>query len=267
MTLTGFTPPYTPTGNSSLVAPPPWHYAGQVLSMAFEVDPKVAASLLPDGFGPATGRAFGHFCEWQATTDGSELLDPVYAQYKEFFALIEAEHPAVEGPVLFCPFIYVDQDISMLRGMLQGWPKKIGSVWITRSYPGLDHPAAAPIRAGTRFGASLAVKDRRLAEAAVTLTGEPAEPIGFLGQPTLGLVGAPSIIGEPSPGAKRLVRASVPHKVQGPAYGASLDRLTFASSPRDELHLLAPRALRQASVSTFALTIAAATLIEEARRG
>lgn len=39
----------------------------------------------------------------------------------------------------FCPLIYVDQDASMLRGLLQGWPKKMGSTWITRSYP-LDHP-------------------------------------------------------------------------------------------------------------------------------
>ncbi len=267
MPLIGFTPPYTPTGRSSLVVAPPWHYAGQILSLAFGVDPDAAASLLPDGFGRATGRAYGHFCDWQSTTDGTELLDPAYSQYKEFFALIEAEHPAVGGPALFCPFIYVDQDISMVRGLLQGWPKKMGSVWVTRSYPGLDQPTAAPIRAGTRFGASLAVKDRRLAEAAVTLTGEPAEPIGFLGLPTFGLVGAPSIVGGPSSGTTTLVRATVPSKAQGPAHAASLDVLTFLPSPRDELSLLAPRTLTAASLSTFALTVAAAVPVAEARHG
>ena len=38
--------------------------------------------------------------------------------------------------VCFCPLIYVDQDVSMLRGLLQGWPKKMGSTWLTRSLPG-----------------------------------------------------------------------------------------------------------------------------------
>ena len=135
--LSGFTPPYTPSGRSSLVPAPPWHYAGQVMSLAFQVDREAGQSLLPDGFGVATGSAACHFCEWQSTTDGSELLDPIYAQYKEFFFLIEADRGGARA--FYCPFIYVDQDLSMVRGWLQGWPKKVGSVWMTRSYD-LDHP-------------------------------------------------------------------------------------------------------------------------------
>ncbi|HEY0832345.1 MAG TPA: acetoacetate decarboxylase family protein, partial [Azospirillum sp.] len=166
--LKGFTPPFTPDGRSALAPAPPWHYAGWLYSIAYEVDAAVAGRFLPDGFGRATGVATAHFCDWQATTDGSELLDPIYAQYREFFVLVEADRRG--DAANFCPFIYVDQDISMVRGWLQGLPKKLGSVWLTRSYP-LDHPAAAPARAGTRLGASLAVKDRRLAQAALTLTG------------------------------------------------------------------------------------------------
>jgi acetoacetate decarboxylase len=263
MVLTGFTPPYTPTGHSSLVEAPPWHYAGQILSLAFDVERNTAQTLLPERFGTATGRAYGHFCEWQACTDGgSELVDPVYAQYKEFFVLIEAESGLVGGAALYCPFIYVDQDISMARGSMQGWPKKLGSIWMTRTYPGLNRPAAAPIRSGTRFGASLAVKDRRLAETMVTLTGEQALPIGFLALPTIGLIGNPTLIGTPSAGSRTLVRAAVPDKMQGPSYAAALTALAFFASPRDELSQLAPRALREASLSTFALTVAGTTVAE-----
>jgi hypothetical protein len=263
MVLTGFTPPYTPTGRSSLVDAPPWHYAGQILSLAFDVERNTAQTLLPERFGTATGRGYAHFCEWQACTDrGSELVDPVYAQYKEFFVLIEAESGLVAGAALYCPFIYVDQDISMARGWMQGWPKKLGSVWMTRTYPGLDRPAAAPIRRGTRFGASLAVKDRRLAEATVTLTGDQALPIGFLALPTFGLVGSPTLIGAPSAGSQTLVRATVPDKMQGPSYAADLITLAFFASPRDELSQFAPKALREASLSTFALTVAGATVAE-----
>ena len=252
--LSGFTPPYTPSGRSSLIPAPPWLSAGQVMSLAFQIDPEAGQSLLPDGFGAATGGAACHFCEWQWTTDGAELLDPIYAQYKEFFVLIEADRGGARA--FYCPFIYVDQDMAMVRGWLQGLPKKVGSVWMTRSYQ-LDHPAAAPLRKGTRFGASLSVKDRRLAEATVTLNAGVAAPIGFLAFPTFGLVGSPTLIGNPSAGEKKLARAAVKLTTRGPTYGAT-GALQLFESPRDELSALRPQSKISASLSTFALTVVGA---------
>lgn len=252
--LQGFTPPFSPSGRSSLLPPPPWHYAGNVLSLAFDVDRKATQSLLPDDFGTATGRAYGHFCDWQATTDGWELLDPAYSQYKEFFILVEAERAG--GPGLYCPFIYVDQDISLVRGLLQGWPKKLGSVWITRSLA-IEHPAAAPIKAGTRMGATLAVKDRRLAEAQVTLSGRPGEKLGFLSVPTFALIAQPTLLGQPDPGAKILARATIAGAVMGDFVEAEGD-IRFFDSPRDELALLQPKGPAKASFGTFGMSITGA---------
>jgi hypothetical protein len=250
----GFTPPYSPTGRSALVPPPPWHYAGQILSLAFDLDAGAAQGFLPDGFGTASGRAVAHFCEWQSTTDGWELLDPAYAQYREFFVLVEATRDG--GAALFCPFIYVDQDISLARGWLQGWPKKMGSVWMTRPYD-LDHPAAAPRRAGTRLGATLAVKDRRLAEARVTLDGGAGERLGFLSTPTFGLVASPSIIDTVDAGTPVLARAVVSDFVAGSFHSGAAE-LDFLASPRDELAALAPRGPAVASLATVAFTISGA---------
>jgi hypothetical protein len=252
--LTGFLPPYTPSGRSALVAAPPWHYAGRVHSFETDVDPQIAQSLLPADAGRATGRAAAHFCDWQATTDGSELLDPVYAQDKEFIAVVEVER--ADAAIFYCPFIYVDQDLSLARGWLQGWPKKVGSVWLTRSYD-LDHPAAAPIRPGTRLGASVSVKDRRLAEAALTVTGDPAEPIGFLAAPTYGLIAAATLLGTPKRGTPVLGRAAVDQRIIGPAADAT-GTLDIYDSPRDELSLLRPRRVRRASTCCVALTVTAA---------
>jgi hypothetical protein len=252
--LSGFTPPFTPSGRSALIPPPPWHYAGQLLSLSFTVDREAAQSLLPDTFGEATGEAACHFCEWQATTDGSELLDPVYAQYKEFFVLIEAQRDGER--VYFCPFIYVDQDLSMARGWLQGWPKKLGSVWMTRSYD-FDHQAAAPIRAGIRLGASLSVKDRRLADAAITLNGAAGGPIGFLRSPTYGLVATPTIIEGQKEVPAKLVRPAITGKVLGATHSAT-GMLQFYQSPRDELALLQPGQVNEATVSTIAFTVTGA---------
>lgn len=186
-----FTAPFTTTGRSALVPAPPWHYAGWLLNVAFRFDADAAVPLVPPTAGRPIGAGCVHFADWQACTDGHELLDPVLAQYRETIVVLEIERP--DGSrCMYCPAIWVDQDISLVRGLLQGWPKKMGSTWLTRSLP-LAHPAAAPMRAGSRLGASLAVKDRRVFEAQMELSGRPGRPLGFLAQPTLGAVGWPDL--------------------------------------------------------------------------
>ena len=54
-----------------------------------------------------------------------------------------------------------------MRGYHQGYPKKLGSIWMTR--PITVGSAGPRLEAGGRFGATLAAADRRLARAVVTL--------------------------------------------------------------------------------------------------
>lgn len=252
--LQGFTPPFTPRGLAALVPPPPWRYAGWILSVEFECDG--AASFVPPALGSATGRGTVHFADWQATTDGSELLDPIHSQYRETIVVLELERPGREA-ANFCPFIYVDQDTSMLRGQLQGWPKKMGTTWLTRSLP-LDHPAAAPLRQGTRLGASLAVKDRRLVEARLELTGRPGEPLGILVRPTYGTVGWADLTRPERPPELRHLRGVISERVAGPCHEARPE-LAFLDVPREELADLRLRAATRASAGWFAMTITGAT--------
>lgn len=254
--LQGFTPPFTPRGLAALVRPPPWHYAGWLLNVDFECDRARASAFVPPGVGAATGRGTVHFVEWQATTDGSELLDPIQSQYRETIVVLELERPGGE-PANFCPFIYVDQDVSMLRGQLQGWPKKMGSTWLTRSLP-LEHPAAAPLRRGTRLGASLAVKDRRLVEARLELTGGAGEPLGILARPTYGTVGWADLTRPERPPELQHLRSTIAGRVSGPWHEASAE-LTFLPVPHEELSDLQLRGATRASAGWFALTITGAT--------
>ncbi|MCL6477273.1 MAG: acetoacetate decarboxylase family protein [Peptococcaceae bacterium] len=165
--LKGYTLPRTPRGMSSLAPIPPWHYVGDALAVEFEADPAAAASYMPDGLELASGRCAAYFIEWQyASETGEEYLDPVRSQYRETIILLSA---SFEGsPVSYCPFIWVDQDVSLMRGLVQGWPKQIGSTWITRAYE-LPSKAAPNVGPGGKFGATLSVKERRLIEAQVTL--------------------------------------------------------------------------------------------------
>jgi acetoacetate decarboxylase len=55
-----------------------------------------------------------------------------------------------------------------MRGLIQGWPKQFGTVWITRS-AALASKAAPIEAAGGKFGATLSVRDHRVVEARVTL--------------------------------------------------------------------------------------------------
>jgi Acetoacetate decarboxylase (ADC) len=253
--LQGFTPPFTPRGLAALVPPPPWRYAGWLLNVEFECDRERAAAFVPARLGAATGRGAVHFAEWQATTDGSELLDPIHSQYHETIVVLELERAGGDA-VNFCPFIYVDQDASMLRGQIQGWPKKMGSTWLTRSLP-LDHPAAAPLRAGTRLGASLAVKDRRLVEARLELTGRTAEPLGFLARPTYGTVGWADLTRPERPPDLRHLRSVVTERV-APAWHDATAELAFLDVPREELVDLRLRSATRASAGWLGMTITGA---------
>jgi acetoacetate decarboxylase len=256
--LRGFTPPFTPRGLASILPPPPWHYAGWLLSVEFECERGRAAAFVPESLGKAAGRGTVHFADWQATTDGSELLDPVQSQYRETIVLLELERP--DGTSAnFCPFIYVDQDVSLVRGWLQGWPKKIGSTWLTRSLP-LDHPAAAPLREGTRLGATLAVKDRRLVEARLELTGRKGEPLGFAARPTILTVGLPDLTRPERPPELRHVRSVVTGRV-GDAWHEARAELAFLETPREEVADLGLRGVRRASAGWMGMTITGATAV------
>jgi acetoacetate decarboxylase len=171
--LKGYTLPRTPKGASSLAPTPPWHYVGNCVAVEYEADADSVRSYLPAGLDFHSARCAAYFVEWQyASEDGEEYLDPVRSQYRETIILLSASYEG--NPCAFCPYIWVDQDVSLMRGFAQGWPKQIGSTWITRSYdlPSKATPVSGP---GGKFGATLAVKDRRLVEAVVTLREESTQ--------------------------------------------------------------------------------------------
>ena len=171
--LQGYTLPRTPKGTSSLVPPPPWHYVGNCLAVQYEADPEAVASFLPPGLEFHSPQCAAYFADWQyASETGEEYLDPVRSQYRETILLLSA---SFEGsPCAYCPLIWVDQDVSLVRGLVQGWPKQLGSIWITRSYP-LPSKATPVVGPGGKFGATLAVKDHRLLEATITLREETSQ--------------------------------------------------------------------------------------------
>ena len=184
MTLRGFSVPLTPRGNSALASLPPWHYSSDCMAIEYWTDPEAAAALLPPGLTPdnkSAGRAFFWFLDWQFTGSNDEITDPARYQYREAFALVEA---LFEGkPVNYCPYIFVDNDAAIARGWTQGFPKKLGSIFQTRTFAA-PSAAAAPLAKGSRFGASVTAHGERMATARIQLEEPVADPAKVFNRPT-----------------------------------------------------------------------------------
>jgi acetoacetate decarboxylase len=182
--LKGFTVPKSPLGQSALASPPPWHYSSDCIAIEYWADPAAIAALLPPGMTPdekSGGRAFFWFLDWQFTGSNDELTDPARYQYREAFALVEATFEGM--PVNYCPYIFVDNDAALARGWAQGFPKKLASVYQTRSFTAAS-PAAAPLARGSRFGASVAAHGERLATARIQLEEKVGDPSKVFNRPT-----------------------------------------------------------------------------------
>jgi acetoacetate decarboxylase len=165
---TGYTAPLSPGGRASLVPPPPWHYSGDFMIAEYRTDPDAVAALLPKELEPADdpGAVAAIFADWQScSADLHELVDPIQSQYREFFLVVGAKYDG--KPVSRCVYIWVDKDFAMYRGWIQGFPKKLGSIHMTRTFAA--GKAAPRIEAGARFGATCAANDRQVARLELTL--------------------------------------------------------------------------------------------------
>jgi len=183
--LKGYSAPLSPLGHANLAPRPPWHYSSDIVAAEFWTRREAAEAVLPpnvtlDGEGDA--RAVIMFLDWQFTGQDDELLDPARYQYRETFLLLDARWR--DTPIAYCPYIYVDNDAAMMRGLTQGFPKKLGATFQTRSFAA-PSAAAAPVAAGSRFGASLSAHGERLADVRITLREAIADPSTVFNRPTV----------------------------------------------------------------------------------
>jgi hypothetical protein len=247
MALKGFSVPLSPEGRATLTPLPPWYYSGDVLVVDFEASPEAVAAVLPPLLEPDSadpGGCTAFFADWQyASETGEERLDPVRAQYREFILLVNASYAG--GPVCTCPYIWVDKDSSMARGWIQGWPKKLAEVCITRA-AALRSPAAPIVEPGALFAGTLAANGRRLAEATVILDRISQDPV-YLGSRTiLNVRHFPQLAGGSSakPSVHELVRSILSGAQRTDVWEGSAT-LDFFPAPDQELDVFQPRRIRR----------------------
>jgi acetoacetate decarboxylase len=238
--LSGFMLPRSPQGRASIVPSPPWHYSGDVLTLEYRTDPAEVEALLPPGVEPAAedpGAVAIIWADWQSCGDSrEELLDPVRSQYNECVVVVRCR----KGEETFsrCVYIWVDKDFALARGWYQGYPKKLGAIWMTRPVTvGRAGPRLAP---GGVLGATLAANDRRLADVTLTLTGE-SEAGGFVNAlPMLHSRWMPNIDPARPASLDELVTMRSRDVDLGPVW-TGVPTIALHEAPGEELAALAPR--------------------------
>jgi hypothetical protein len=213
-------------------------------------------SILPEGLEPHedTGRCAAVFADWQSCSEtGDELLDPVRSHYKEFF--IVANAMLGDEEVTTCPFIWVDQDFALVRGWIQGFPKKLGEVWMTRTY-GLGGPADPGLRAGARHGATCSARGREIAGMTLTIDGVSEDGPKHNAPPIVNVRHFPRLAAgrHDEPQVHELVRAVSRDRIASTVYEGEAT-LNIQEARGEEHHLLAPVEVGRGYRFTFAYTV------------
>ena len=238
----GLSFPRTATGRASILPPLPWHYSGDLLTVEYRTDPSAIRRLLPDELelphdDEDPGAVAFIWADWQACSDdGRELDDPIRLQYKEAFVVVRCRWR--DQLWSRCVFIWVDKDFAMVRGHLQGYPKKLGSVQVSR--PVTVGRGGPRLERGGRFAGTLAAYDRRLAAARVTLEA-PSDANGFVNAlPMLHHRFLAAIEGDGTDTFAELVTMRGRDVELSGAWGGTAELDVF-DAPTEELTSIAPR--------------------------
>ncbi|MDW8083032.1 MAG: acetoacetate decarboxylase family protein [Sulfolobales archaeon] len=128
--------PITRSGKSSLVPRGPWIYAFTGLGASYRADPEALSEVVPKPLEVSGGDVFTYIVEIVALSRdaydlAAEAPDQLYYHEGAFFVKV-----GYGGKnYLYCPFMWVDSDVSLLRGLLAGWPKKLAKIALTKLHP------------------------------------------------------------------------------------------------------------------------------------
>jgi acetoacetate decarboxylase len=143
----------------------------------------------------------------------------------------------------------------MARGWIQGFPKKLGAVWMTRSFE-IESKAAPALARGSRFGASCSARGRELARMLLTLERESQTGSLHTDPPLVNVRHFPRLAAgrHDEPHVHELVRArSRDRSVSSIWEGAA--ELELFDAVGEEHTLLAPLGVVRGYRFTFAYTV------------
>ncbi len=174
--LKGYSLPLSPKGQSSVVDAPPWYFGGEVLRLTFKADEKKVGALIPPPLemGPNPGQGAVWFNEWVSVSEARPDLaftNPERAIFRECMVVVGCQYKGEPGG--FVPYIWVDNDFTLVRGVIQGYPKKLGRIYLTRLHE--LNPKIGGRQVGAKVKGICDVNAERIVEGSMTFT-RPSNP-------------------------------------------------------------------------------------------
>ena len=270
--LKGYSHPLSPSGKAQLVGKFPWYFSTAQMIICYNADPKEVQKQLPEPYKVSKTEPAGCMCwfgDWLIVP--SEFKDlaasnPERVQYKECMLLVNCCVNGIEAR--HCPYIWVDSDFAMLAGMLMGFPKKLGKIYLSHSKAkiyGLNE-AFGKVGKGTVFGGFLEALGERLVTGSIKLKEQisPSKLPPNFAAPIFNTIYLPSSdIDSDKPFVRRLIRILEENFVFGEIWAAEDASLTFMESELEEHIRLKPVQITGAYYLEIGIKVLGTKLIQE----
>jgi hypothetical protein len=139
-------------GPASAIESGPWHYGADYIAVYFNGKQTSLGALLPKPFVVDQGLSVAYVCEIISVGDtGAEMVSsrPDRTVYQEAAVGIKCRFKDKHG--IFYPVMWVTTEWSLLRGILNGYQKRLADkISLTKLHP--LNPGLRPISQGMEFG-------------------------------------------------------------------------------------------------------------------
>ena len=139
-------------GPASAIERGPWHYGADYVTVYFRGEVPSLGELVPNPFVVADGLCMAYVCEIVSVGDsGADMVAtrPDRTLYQEAAVGVKCSYKGKAG--VFFPVMWVTTEWSLLRGLLNGYQKRLADrISMTRLHP--LNPGLKEVAPGARFG-------------------------------------------------------------------------------------------------------------------
>ena len=139
-------------GMDSAIEKGPWHYGADYVSVYFQGDRRSLQKLLPSPFELDDGSGMAYVCEIVSVGDSNPEMvatRPDRTVYQEAAVGVRCRFGRTPG--IFYPVMWVTTEWSLLRGILNGYQKRLADrIYLTKLHP--LNPGLKTLSAGMGFG-------------------------------------------------------------------------------------------------------------------
>lgn len=225
--------PLTPGEDACLVGGVPWHYGTEYINIMYRTDPDAIAAYLPEPLapGPEPDLAYVAFSKWWSVWEPQldmPFVNPERTQYREAAIWIGCSFQGTPGQM--CVHIWVDNDFSLARGWVMGFPKRLGQIYLSEYHP--INPAMEAIGLGSKLKGQVSGHGEQLIEGCLEIERESSleELPELMRRPLFHVRYFPSIVRGASPSVLELVRLGAENVQYGERFWSGKGSLEFYPS-------------------------------------